>query len=44
MVLIIDGYSEHVAQARRKIGLYGEEKKIRFVTVLDLNKCLSQIG
>ena len=42
MVLILDGNSEHVAQERMKIGIF-REKKNRFVTDLDLNKCLKQI-
>ena len=36
-----DRNSKHVAQALRKIGI--SEKKIRFVTALDLIKCLKQI-
>jgi len=35
MVLMVDGNSEHVAHAWRKIGLF-EENKNRFVTALDL--------
>ena len=41
MVLILDGNLGHVAHSSRKIGLFGE--KIRFVTALDLNKCLKLI-
>ena len=37
MVLILDGNSEHVAHAWRIVGL-------RFVTVLDLIKCLKQLN
>ena len=36
----IDGSSEHVAQALRRIGLF--EETVQFVTVLDLIKCLKQ--
>ena len=42
MVLTLDGNSDHVAHARRKIGLFGE-KKLRFVFALDLIKCLKEI-
>ena len=42
MVLMLDGNSEHVPHARIKISLSGE-KKILFVTALDLIKCLKQI-
>ena len=38
MVRILDGNSEHVAQAWLKICIFGG-KKIRFVTALDLIKC-----
>ena len=38
MVLIFDGNSEYVAHAWRKIGLF--EKNIRFVTALNLIKCI----
>ena len=41
ILLILDGNSEHVAHALRKIGLFGE-KKHRFVTSLDLIKCLKR--
>ena len=40
MVLELDGNSEHVAYARRKIGLFG--KKIRFVTVLHQSNALNR--
>ena len=40
MVLTLDGNSEHVKQATRKIGLLGEEK-IQFVTALDLTDALN---
>ena len=40
MVLILDGNSEHVARAKREIGLY--EKKSD-VSALDLIKHLKQI-
>ena len=43
MVPILDGNSEHVAHASRKIGLYGE-KKIRFVIALELIKYLRQVA
>ena len=36
VVLVSDGKSEHVAQ--RRIGFFGE-KKIRYVTALNLSKC-----
>ena len=39
VVLILDGNTEHVAHALRKIGLFGE--KIRFATALDLIDCRS---
>ena len=42
MVDIVDGNSEHVAHASRKISLFGE-KKIGFVTALDMIKYLRQI-
>ena len=42
MVLILDGNSESVAHAIRKICVFGE-KKMRFMTALDLIKCLKQI-
>ena len=38
MLLILDGNSERVAHARRKMGHFGE-KKIQFGTALDLSKC-----
>ena len=41
MVLILYGNAEHVAHARRKIGF--SDKNIRFLTNLDLNKCLNHI-
>ena len=41
MFLVLDGNSEHVAHASRKIGL-SREKKNRFVAALDLIKCLKQ--
>ena len=41
MVLILNGTSEHVACAWRFIGIFGE--KNRFVTALDLIKCIEQI-
>ena len=42
MVLILDGNSEHVAHARRKIGVL-EKKKNLLVIALNLIKCLKQI-
>ena len=42
MVLILDGNSEHVAHAKRKIGLFGEKKK-RFEATLDLIEGLKQV-
>ena len=42
MVLVIDGNSNHVVLAWRKMGLFGE-KKIRYVTIFDLIKCLKPI-
>ena len=39
---ILDGNSEHVAHVGRKIGLFGE-KEIKFLTALELIKCLKQI-
>ena len=42
MVLILDGNSEHVAHAWRKMGPFGG-KNIRFVTARDLIKCLEYI-
>ena len=41
MVLILDGISEHVAHAWRKIGLLS--KNTRFVTAIGLIKCLEQV-
>ena len=41
-LLILDGNSEHVAYAYRKRGLL-EDEKIRFVTVLNLIKCIEQM-
>ena len=38
MVLILDGNSEHVKHAWKKIGLSGE-KKSEFIADLDLIKC-----
>ena len=38
MVLILDGNTEHGANARRKTNI-SKEKKIIFVTALDLSKC-----
>ena len=40
IVIILDGDSEHAAQARRKIVLF---QKNLFVTPLDLIKCLKHI-
>ena len=42
MVLILDGNAGHVAQACMK-KVFLEKKKTRFVTALDLIKCLKQI-
>ena len=42
MALILNGNSEHVVHVFRKKGL-SEEKKVIFVTALDLMKCLEQI-
>ena len=42
MALILDGNSEHVAHASRKIGL-SREKKIEFIAALDRKKCDKQI-
>ena len=42
MVFTLDGNLKNFAHASRKIGLFAE-KKIRFVTALDLNKWLKQI-
>ena len=42
MVLILDDSSEHNAHAWRETDIFGE-KKIRFVTALDLIKYLKQI-
>ena len=39
MVFLSDGNSEHVVHGQRKNG-YSEQEKIRFVTALDLFKCL----
>ena len=41
MVLILDGNSEHVAHALRKIRLL--DNNIRVVTVLELIECLNHI-
>ena len=41
MVLILDGNSEHVTHAWRKVGL--SEEQTRFVTALVIIKCLKQI-
>ena len=43
MVLILDGNSEHVAHAGRKVIIFGEEKKFRHVAAVDLIKFLTQI-
>ena len=40
MVLILNGYYNMLLTQDRKIGLFG---KIRFVTDLDLIKCINQI-
>ena len=40
MVLVLDGSSEYVGHAWRKLGLVGEKK---IVIALDLTKCLTEI-
>ena len=42
MVLICDGNPEHGAHAKGQQN-FSEKQKPRFVTTLDLNKCLKQI-
>ena len=41
MVLILNGSSEHVAHARKKLGF--SEKKIEFDDSYDVTKCIWQI-
>ena len=43
MVFILAGHSEHVARARINESVPFQKKNIRFVTVIDLFKCLKQI-
>ena len=40
-ILILDGYSEHVAHERRKMGLFGEKKSDLLLIQLDPINCLS---
>ena len=42
MIMILDGNLEHVAHDVEK-KVFSEKKKIRFVTALDLIKCLEHI-
>ena len=42
LLLILDGNSQHVAHASRKVGLFGE-KKNQVGTALNMIKCFQQI-